>query len=69
VYPDTWNPERVIERCRAWARETGAPPSCYDWGPQARARAAGAPASLAGKWEREHPYWPSTAVVYRHLHA
>ena len=67
VYPDTWNPERVIERCQAWARETGAPPSYYDWGPQARALAAGASASLAGKWEREHPHWPSTGVVYRHL--
>ena len=67
VYPDTWNPERVIERCQAWARETGAPPSYYDWGPQPRALAAGAPASLASKWEREYPHWPSTGVVYRHL--
>ena len=58
----------MVERCREWARQTGAPPSYYDWGPVARAQAAGAPVSLAGKWEREHPDWPSAAVVCRHLH-
>ena len=67
VHGDTWDRERVIERCREWARQTGAPPRYYDWGPVARARAAGYRGSLAGKWEREHPSWPSTAVVHRHL--
>jgi hypothetical protein len=67
VHRDTWDGDRVIERCREWARQTGTPPSYFDWGPVARAKATGAPAGLAGKWEREHPHWPSTAVVYRHL--
>ncbi|MGO9976907.1 MAG: homing endonuclease associated repeat-containing protein [Solirubrobacteraceae bacterium] len=67
VHKDTWDRERVVERCREWARQTGSPPSYYDWGPVARAEAAGAPASLAGKWEREHPDWPAAAVVYRYL--
>ena len=57
----------MIERCREWPRQTGAPPRYYDWGPVARAREAGYRGSLAGKWEREHPSWPGTAVVYRHL--
>jgi Homeodomain-like domain len=67
VRRDTWDRERVIERCREWARQTGSPPSYYDWGPVTRAQAAGAPTSLAVKWEREHPDWPSAAVVYRYL--
>ena len=57
----------MIDRCREWARETGTPPRYYDWGPVQRARAAGSDASLAGRWEREHPWWRSTAVVYRHV--
>jgi hypothetical protein len=57
----------VIERCREWARQTGSPPSYYDWGPVTRAQAAGAPTSLAARWEAEHPTWPSAAVVYRYL--
>ncbi|MGA2928681.1 MAG: hypothetical protein ABSG43_22370 [Solirubrobacteraceae bacterium] len=32
-----------------------------------RACAAGGDVSLAGKREREHPAWPSSAVVYRYL--
>ena len=67
VDPGTWDPERVIEACAEWARQTGAPPSYYDWSPVDRARAAGSGSGRATKWEREHPAWPSTAVVYRHL--
>jgi DNA-binding CsgD family transcriptional regulator len=67
VDPDTWDPERVIDACAEWARQTGAAPSYYDWSPVDRARAAGSATALAVKWEREHPTWPSTSVVYRHL--
>ncbi|MDQ2894089.1 MAG: sigma-70 region 4 domain-containing protein [Actinomycetota bacterium] len=67
MHSGTWDRERVIERCQEWARQTSAPPTYYDWGSVARARAAGSSSSLARKWEREHPSWPSTAVVYRYL--
>ena len=67
VQADTWDRQLVVERCREWAHATGAPPRYYDWGPVQRARAAGCDASLARRWEREHPRWPSTAVVYRHV--
>jgi len=65
VDPETWTRERVIDRCREWAEQTGAPPSYYQWGPVMRGEAVGCPAPLADKWEREHPYWPSATVVYR----
>lgn len=64
--PGTWDPERVVAACREWAAQTGAPPSYYDWGPRERVP-PGSSAALAEKWEREHPAWPSTAVVRRHL--
>jgi len=56
----------VVAACREWVLQTGAPPSYYDWGPQDRVP-PGSSAALAAKWEREHPAWPSTAVVHRHL--
>ncbi len=62
-----WHRELVIDRCREWARQAGAPPRYHDWGPADRARTAALDSSLAHKWERERPHWPSTAVVYRHL--
>jgi ribosomal protein L37E len=67
VWPNTWQRELVIDRAREWARQTGAPPRYHDWGPVDRARAAALDSSLAHKWEREHPHWPSAGVVYRHL--
>lgn len=67
VDPETWTRERVIDRCREWAEQTGAPPSYYQWEPMIRGEAVGRPARLAAKWEREHPYWPSVMVVYRLL--
>lgn len=67
VQRDTWDRELVIDRCREWAVQTGGPPSYYDWCPIARGQQAGAPARAAAKWEREHPYWPSTSVVYRYM--
>ncbi len=63
----TWDRERVIDACRRWAQQTGSPPSYYDWSPVQRGRQAGRPSPLAEKWEREHPAWPSVAVVNRHL--
>ena len=66
VDPGTWDPERVVAACRDWADQIGAPPSYYDWGPQERV-SPGSSGALAEKWEREHPAWPSTAVVHRHL--
>ena len=56
----------MVAACREWVLQTGAPPSYYDWGAQERVP-PGSSAALAAKWEREHPAWPSTAVVHRHL--
>ena len=66
VDPGTWDAERVIDACREWATRTGAPPTYYDWGPQERVPPGSTPV-LAAVWESEHPAWPSTAVVHRHL--
>ena len=66
VDPGTWDAERVIDACREWATRTGAPPTYYDWGPQERVPPGSTPV-LSAVWESEHPAWPSTAVVHRHL--
>ena len=66
VAAGNWDRERVIDACREWAAQTGAPPTRDAWSPPEKL-GPGARPVLDSKWEREHPAWPSTAVVYRHV--
>ncbi len=55
----SWTRADVRAAIREWESEHGRPPSHRDWTPSRR---------QPGRWEAEHPRWPSAAVVC-HLYA
>ena len=62
----TWDRDRVIDACRRWAAQTGRSDMRDAWSPPEKLRPGAAPV-LGNKWKREHPVWPSAAVVYHHV--